>query len=48
MPLLLIYSLIKRPFILDLQPGRSVVEYLVKQGFDVYLIDWIPPRSDDK
>ena len=42
-PLLLIYSLIKRPFILDLQPGRSVVEYLVKQGFDVYLIDWIPP-----
>src|SRR5271156_2589561 len=31
-PLLLIYSLIKRPFILDLQPGRSVVEYLVKQG----------------
>ena len=47
-PLLLIYSLIKRPFILDLQPGRSVVEYLVKQGFDVYLIDWIPPRADDK
>jgi len=47
-PLLLIYSLIKRPFILDLQPGRSVVEYLVKQGFDVYLIDWIPPRADDR
>lgn len=47
-PLLLIYSLIKRPFILDLQPGRSVIEYLVKQGFDVYLIDWIPPRSGDK
>ncbi len=47
-PLLLIYSLIKRPFILDLQPGRSVVEYLVRQGFDVYLIDWIPPRPDDK
>ena len=47
-PLLLVYSLIKRPFILDLQPGRSVIEYLVKQGFDVYLIDWIPPRPDDK
>ena len=47
-PLLLIYSLIKRPFILDLQPGRSVVEYLVKQGFDVFLIDWIPPRADDR
>ncbi len=47
-PLLLIYSLIKRPFILDLQPGRSVVEQLVNKGFDVYLIDWIPPRQSDK
>jgi polyhydroxyalkanoate synthase subunit PhaC len=47
-PLLLIYSLIKRPFILDLQPGRSVIEFLVRQGFDVYLIDWIPPRPSDK
>jgi polyhydroxyalkanoate synthase len=46
-PVLLIYSLIKRPFILDLQPGRSVIEFLVKQGFDVYLIDWIPPRRED-
>ena len=47
-PLLLIYSLFKRPFILDLQPGRSVIEFLVRQGFEVYLIDWIPPRPDDK
>ena len=47
-PLLLIYSLIKRPFILDLQPGRSVVEHLVNQGFEVYLIDWIPPKAEDK
>src|SRR5882757_8917434 len=47
-PLLLIYSLIKRPFILDLQPGRSVVEVLVNQGFEVYLIDWIPPKAEDK
>jgi polyhydroxyalkanoate synthase subunit PhaC len=47
-PILLVYSLIKRPFILDLQPGRSVVEFLVGQGFDVYLIDWIPPRASDK
>src|SRR5216683_4291368 len=47
-PLLLIYSLIKRPFILDLQPGRSVVEHLVNQGFEVYLIDWVPPKPEDK
>lgn len=46
-PLLVVYSLIKRPFILDLQSGRSVVETLTKQGFEVYLIDWIPPTRAD-
>ena len=29
-PLLVVYALIKRPFILDLQPGRSAVETLTK------------------
>jgi pimeloyl-ACP methyl ester carboxylesterase len=42
-----VYSLIKRPFILDLQPGRSVVEALTKQGFEVYMIDWVPPSRTD-
>jgi polyhydroxyalkanoate synthase len=46
-PLLMVYALIKRPFILDLQPGRSVVENLTQQGFAVYLLDWIPPTRAD-
>lgn len=46
-PLLLVYSLIKRPFVLDLQRQRSVVETLTKQGFEVYLIDWVPPSRTD-
>ena len=47
-PLLLVYALIDRPFILDLIPGNSFVEYLVEQGFDVYLLDWgIPDDEDD-
>lgn len=46
-PILIVYSLIKRPFILDLQPGRSVVEALTKQGFEVYMIDWVPPSQTD-
>jgi polyhydroxyalkanoate synthase len=45
--LLLIYALLKRPFILDLQPGRSVVESLTRQGFEVYLTDWVPPTRAD-
>jgi polyhydroxyalkanoate synthase subunit PhaC len=46
-PLLIVYALIKRPFILDLQPGKSVVESLVRQGFEVYLTDWLPPGRKD-
>jgi polyhydroxyalkanoate synthase subunit PhaC len=46
-PIVLTYALIKRPFILDLQSGKSVIETLLKQGFDVYLTDWIPPTRDD-
>jgi len=46
-PLVLIYALIKRPFILDIYPGRSLVGNLVRQGFDVYLVDWIPPSRAD-
>lgn len=46
-PILLVYSLINRPSVLDLQPGRSVVETLLREGFDVYLLDWgIPDPLD--
>ena len=28
-------------------PGNSLVEYLVKQGFDVYMLDWGTPGDED-
>ena len=43
----MVYALVKRPFILDLLPGRSVIETLTREGFDVYLTDWIPPTRED-
>jgi len=46
-PILLVYSLINRPYVLDLVPGNSLVEYLVNQGFDVYLLDWGVPGDED-
>jgi len=46
-PIVLVYALVKRPFVLDMQPGRSVVEFLTKLGFDVFLTDWIPPDAAD-
>ncbi len=39
-PLLVIYALVNRETLLDLQPGRSVVQNLIKEGIDVYMIDW--------
>lgn len=47
-PLLLVYALINKPFIYDLAPGRSFVEYLLGQGFEVYLLDWGEPGPEDK
>lgn len=46
-PILLVYALIKRPFVLDIEKGRSVIQYLTTAGFDVYMIDWLPPDGAD-
>jgi polyhydroxyalkanoate synthase len=46
-PVVLVYSLLKRPFILDLLPGRSVVQSFQSHGFSVYLTDWLPPSPED-
>ena len=46
-PVLLIMSLVSKPYILDLTPGQSLVEYLLKQGYDVYMVDWGIPRPSD-
>ena len=47
-PLLLVFALMNRPYILDLRPGHSFVEAMVKQGYDVYLLDWGSPGPEDK
>lgn len=47
-PVVLVYALIKRPYILDLLPDRSVVQTFVRQGFHVYLTEWIPPSDADR
>jgi len=44
-PILFVYSLINRYYILDFLPGRSLIEYMRNQGFDVYAIDWGTPGN---
>ena len=47
-PLLVTYALINRETMLDLQPGRSVVERFLDAGIDLYMIDWGYPTRKDR
>ncbi len=44
-PLLLIMSLVSKPYVLDLLPGNSFVEAFLDRGFDVYMLDWGTPDA---
>ena len=45
-PLLIVYALVNRPYMVDLQDGRSLVQKLLALGQDVYVLDWsYPDRS---
>lgn len=46
-PLLIVYSLVNRPYVLDLCPGSSLIGALVSRGIDTYLIDWGTPARED-
>ena len=46
-PVLLVFALINRPDIFDLRPGNSFVEFLLDEGYDVFLLDWgVPDEAD--
>lgn len=47
-PILIVTPLLTRPYILDLAPGLSLVGYLAKQGFDIFLIDFGIPNGSDQ
>src|SRR5688572_18486436 len=47
-PLLIVYALVNRPYMVDLQDDRSLVRNLLAQGEDVYLIDWGYPDPSDR
>ena len=47
-PLLICYALVNRPYMMDLQPDRSLIRRLLDRGVDVYLIDWGYPDGADR
>jgi polyhydroxyalkanoate synthase len=47
-PLLITYALVNSPYMMDLQPDRSLIRGLLARGIDVYLIDWGYPDGADR
>ena len=46
-PLLIVYALVNRPYMTDIQENRSTVRNLMEAGQDLYLIDWGYPDGAD-
>ena len=47
-PVLLVMATTNKAFVFDLAPGQSMVEFLLKRGFDVFVIDWEPPTAAER
>lgn len=46
-PVLIVYALVNRQYMLDLQPDRSMIRNLLSLGLDVFIIDWGYPSKAD-
>lgn len=47
-PTLIIYALVNRQYMMDIQQDRSVIRHLLELGLDLYIIDWGYPTAEDK
>jgi poly[(R)-3-hydroxyalkanoate] polymerase subunit PhaC len=47
-PILIVMATTNRGYILDLVPGQSFVEFLLRRGYDVYMLDWTAPKPEEK
>jgi polyhydroxyalkanoate synthase subunit PhaC len=47
-PVLIVMATTNRGYILDMLPGQSFIEFLLKRGYDVYMLDWTAPRPEEK
>jgi len=47
-PVLIVMATTNRGYILDMVPGQSFIEFLLKRGYDVYMLDWTAPRPEEK
>ncbi len=48
LPLFMVFAIMNRPHVLDLRPGHSFVEYMLRHGYDLFLLDWGAPGPEDR
>jgi len=46
-PVLFVFALVNKPYVLDILPHKSVIRQYLDAGFDVYMIDWGVPSPAD-
>jgi len=47
-PIFIVPPQINKFYLYDLAPGKSMVEYLVQQGFQVFVVSWRNPSPEDR
>ncbi len=47
-PILIVMATTNRGYILDMVPGQSFIEFLLRRGYDVYMMDWTAPKPEEK
>src|SRR5437868_7442636 len=47
-PILIVMATTNRGYILDMVPGQSFIEFLLRRGYDVYMLDWTAPKPEEK
>jgi polyhydroxyalkanoate synthase subunit PhaC len=47
-PILIVMATTNRGYIMDMLPGQSLIEFLLKRGYDVYMLDWTAPKPEEQ
>jgi polyhydroxyalkanoate synthase subunit PhaC len=47
-PVLIVMATTNRGYILDMVPGQSFIEFLLKRGYDLHMLDWTAPKPEEK
>lgn len=47
-PLLIVYALVNKQYMMDLQHDKSLIRNLLEGGQDIYIIDWGYPTQEDR